>query len=111
MARCCLRLHLLTLYDRSLDAAGQETPVELRAEEIEAKLRRAIGQQYDRETVQIEVSRFNNARVIDIRDKTYTRPLIIATVTATDADYHGKLIDELVVEIYHCSATKDIASA
>lgn len=87
-----------TVYDRSPDATNEIIAVEERADEIEAKLRRAFLNILDRETLTIQVATLNNATVIGVTDKDYTRPLIITTVTSIDADYYGEPINELADE-------------
>jgi small conductance mechanosensitive channel len=87
-----------TVYDRSVGASRETAPVEQRAEEIEAKLSRAFLNILDEETLTVDVGTVNNATVVGVRDKDYTRPLIITTVTAVDADYYGMSIDELADE-------------
>ena len=87
-----------TVDDRSPEASNEIIPVEERADEIEAKLRRAFSNILDRETLLVQVAKLNNATVIGVTNKDYTRPLIITTVTSIDADYYGKPINEVADE-------------
>lgn len=88
-----------TVYDRGDREKQTLNPaVETRAKEVEARLFRAIVRPMDRKTLQVEVSRLNNVTIIDARDKQFTRPLVLVSVTEEDADYHGQPIDELAQE-------------
>jgi len=85
-----------TVYDRS--SAGDRVPVEQRAATIRDKLLLLIERPMDPETLIFEVSTFRDFTVIDVRDEKFTEPLILATVTAEDANYAGVTIDELATE-------------
>ncbi|MGB3613336.1 MAG: hypothetical protein WBA10_06025, partial [Elainellaceae cyanobacterium] len=97
-ARVLFTIASPTVYDRSPDAAGEKAPVEQRAAEIQDKLVLLLERGMDPETAVFEVSTLRNSTIIDVRDAQYPRPLVLATVTAFDADYNGLLIDSLAEE-------------
>ncbi|MEO0406254.1 MAG: mechanosensitive ion channel family protein [Cyanobacteria bacterium P01_A01_bin.135] len=84
-----------TVYDRSPEGLGEQTPVEQRAAEIQAKLVLLLERPMDPDTTVFEVSTLRNSTVIDVRDEQHPRPLVLATITAVDADYNGQPIDDL----------------
>jgi small-conductance mechanosensitive channel len=85
-----------TVYDRNSNDSS--TPVEKRAEEVTSRLWRAITRPMDPETLKVQVSRLNNVTIIEASDATYTRPLILVSVTSQDADFYGKPIADLAAE-------------
>jgi small conductance mechanosensitive channel len=88
-----------TVYDRNAEGGNPIAAVEHRAEEVNARLRRAIIEretpQMDPGSLEVGVSALNNVTVITARDTYYTRPLVLVSVTQIDADYHGIPIDQL----------------
>ena len=88
-----------TIFDRNADGADLTASVERRAEEVNARLQRAIidrmEPQMDPETLSVGVGTLNGVTVITAKDSHYTQPLVLVTVTQTDADYHGIPIDQL----------------
>lgn len=88
-----------TIYDRSADGVDLSTAVERRAEEVNARLQRATFYRQDPpmnlESLVVSLGKLRGTNVITAKDDTYTRPLVLVTVTQTDADYHGIPIDEL----------------
>lgn len=85
-----------TVYDRSSNDSS--IPVEKRAEEVTSRLWRAIRRGMDPATLKVQISRLNNVTIIEASDATYTRPLILVSVTNEDADFHGKPIADLAEE-------------
>ena len=88
-----------TLYDRSAEGADLTASVERRAEEVNARLLRAILErvdpQMDPESLSVNVGILNGMTVITVKDSHYTQPLVLITVTQVDADYYGIPINEL----------------
>jgi small-conductance mechanosensitive channel len=88
-----------TILDRNAEGADLTTAVERRAEEVNARLQRAIidrnKPKMDPESLAVDVGTLNGVTVITAKDSHYTQPLVLVTVTQVDADYHGIPIDEL----------------
>ncbi|MBE9140229.1 mechanosensitive ion channel family protein [Nodosilinea sp. LEGE 07088] len=88
-----------TIYDRGADGVDLTAAVERRAEEVNARLRRATFYRQDPpmdlESLMVSLGKLNGIDVITVKDATYTQPLVLLTVTQTDADYHGIPVDEL----------------
>jgi hypothetical protein len=88
-----------TVYDRSAAEADLTGAVERRAEEVNARLRRATLQrqnpEMDLETLTVALGKLNGVNVITVQDANYTQPLVLVSVTQTDADYHGVPLEEL----------------
>jgi len=91
-----------TIYNRNAEGADLTNAVERRAEEVNARLRRALIERVeprmDAETLDVTIGRLNGVTVITAIDTFYTQPLILITVTRVDADYHGIPIDELAAD-------------
>jgi len=96
--RLLFQLASPTVYDRSSGHDNDKLAVEKRAEEVEARLLRAIHRPMDPETLDVRVSRLNNVPIIAATDAQYARPLILVSVTDEDADYAGKPVEELAIE-------------
>lgn len=100
---------VVALTVRNRNNWGNLTPVEVRAEQVEANLNRIIAtdlppdiqeqRQYstnfDPKTLQVFPSQLNGATVIVAKDDYRTQLLDIVTVTQLDADYYGLTIEEL----------------
>jgi small-conductance mechanosensitive channel len=88
-----------TVYDRSSPANIPATAAERRAEEVNARIQRAVLRRrdppMDLATLTVGMAELNDVDVIVTRDAHYTQPLVLVTVTETDADYHGVPIQEL----------------
>ena len=75
-----------TVLDRSQVAEGQH-PVEQRAREIQARVElAAVERQMDSDSLRVEKATLNNVMVITARDDKHSRPLVLASVTNTDAN-------------------------
>jgi small-conductance mechanosensitive channel len=88
-----------TVYDRGAAEADLTGAVERRAEEVNARVRRATLQrqnpEMDLETLTVTLAKLNGVNVITVQDANYTQPLVLVSVTQTDADYHGVPLEEL----------------
>lgn len=88
-----------TVYDRSAADAIPAEAVERRAEEVNARIQRATLHRQDPlmdlATLSIDLATLNDASVITVEDDHYTQPLVLVTITPTDADYHGVPISDL----------------
>jgi len=84
-----------TVYDRSADALGDQLPVEQRAKEIQAKLLLLLQRDIDPESLMFGVSQLNNVTIITVRDDQYPQPLVLASITANDAEFNGLPREEL----------------
>ncbi len=88
-----------TVYDRSAPANIPANAAERRAEEVNARIQRAVLRRrdppMDLESLTVGLAKLNDVDVIVTRDDNYTQPLVLVTVTETDADYHGVPIQEL----------------
>ena len=72
-------------------------PVEMRAEAIEARLKRTVERLRESRQDQISVVRsvLNNQVILQLRDAENSRPLQLATITETDAEYYGETTEIL----------------
>lgn len=99
-----------TIYDRNLEGVDLTAAVERRAEEVNARLQRAIIEraepQMDPESLSVNVGTLNGATVITAKDSYYTQPLVLVTVTQVDADYYGIPIDQLAEDWRDILATE-----
>jgi small conductance mechanosensitive channel len=87
-----------TIFDRN-NLTEDQLPAEIRAEEVTANLRRALfGRFQDTETLRVSVTTLNNLLIIQVTDDKSTRPLRLITVTELDADFEGKIPEELAQE-------------
>ncbi|NEQ43088.1 MAG: mechanosensitive ion channel family protein [Leptolyngbya sp. SIOISBB] len=88
-----------TVYDRSSANNIPANAVERRAEEVNARIQRSILRrqtpQMNLDTLFVGVAQLNGVDVVLTKDDYYTEPLILVTVTQTDADYQGVPINEL----------------
>ena len=84
-----------TVYDRSTAVQADQLPVEQRAEEIQAKLLLLLQRDIDPESLMFGVSQLNNVTIISVRDNQYPQPLVIASITANDAQFNGFPPEEL----------------
>ena len=84
-----------TVYDRSADAQTDQLPVEQRAKEIRAKLLLLSQRDIDPESLMFGVSQLNNVTIITVRDDQYPQPLVLASITANDAEFNGLPREEL----------------
>ncbi|WP_239112195.1 mechanosensitive ion channel family protein [Halomicronema sp. CCY15110] len=88
-----------TVYDRSTLANIPANAVERRAEEVNARIQRAVLRRrdppMDLATLTVGLAKLNDVDVIVTRDEHYTQPLVLVTVTESDADYQGVPIQEL----------------
>lgn len=84
-----------TVYDRSPAAQTDQLPVEQRAKEIQAKLLLLLQRDIDPESLMFGVSQLNNVTIISVRDDQYPQPLVLASVTANDAQFNGLPPEEL----------------
>jgi small conductance mechanosensitive channel len=84
-----------TVYDRSADALADQLPVEQRAKEIQAKLLLLLQRDIDPESLMFGVSQLNNVTIITVRDDQYPQPLVLASITANDAEFNGLPREEL----------------
>ncbi len=106
-----------TIYNRNAEGVDLTAAVERRAEEVNARLRRAIifrgsrskdppkgpsiedplieAPPMDPESLSVAVGTLNGVTVITAQDDYYTQPLVLVTITQVDADYHGIPIDQL----------------
>jgi small conductance mechanosensitive channel len=78
-----------TVDDRSAAALADQLPVEQRAKEIQAKLLLLLQRDIDPESLMFGVSQLNNVTIISVRDDQYPQPLVLASVTAYDAQFNG----------------------
>jgi small-conductance mechanosensitive channel len=84
-----------TVYNRSADALADQLPVEQRAKEIQAKLLLLLQRDIDPESLMFGVSQLNNVTIITVRDDQYPQPLVLASITANDAEFNGLPREEL----------------
>lgn len=88
-----------TVYDRNTEDTDLTAAVERRAEEVNARLQRAIitrtEPQMNDESLAVGVGTLNGVTVITAKDDYYTQSLVLVTVTQIDSDYYGIPIDEL----------------
>jgi len=87
-----------TVHDRNPAAIADQLPVEQRAKEIQAKLLLLLQRDIDPASLMFGVSQLNNITIITVRDDQYTQPLVLASVTANDAEFNGLPPDELAEE-------------
>lgn len=92
--------------------AGNQTPVEVRAEAIEANLQRVIVEEqpeavraergysttFDPETFEVQVVSMNGQTVIVAKDAYREQPLELVTVTEPDASYYGLSVAKLAAQ-------------
>ena len=84
-----------TVLDRN-QVAEEQHPVEQRAREIQARVDlAAVERQMDGDSLRVEKATLNNVTVITARDAKRPRPLVLATVTTTDANYYGVPVEQL----------------
>lgn len=84
-----------TVLDRN-EVADEQHPVEQRAREIQARVDlAAVERQMDGDSLRVETAKLNNVVVITARDVKHPRPLVLASVTTADANYHGIPVEEL----------------
>lgn len=96
-----------TVLDRNQLAEGQ-TPVEQRAQEIRARVDLATAErQMDGDSLRVEKATLNNVTVITARDAQHPRPLVLASVTTADANYHG-VPEEQLAETWRQRLEKEI---
>jgi small conductance mechanosensitive channel len=84
-----------TVYDRS-QPPEDAVPVEQRARQIHARvelaaLERGMGD----DSMRVETAKLNNVTVITARDDDHPRPMVLASVTSADANFHGVAVEEL----------------
>jgi small-conductance mechanosensitive channel len=84
-----------TVHDRTPAAIADQLPVEQRAKEIQAKLLLLLQRDIDPESLMFGVSQLNNVTIITVRDDQYTQPLVLASITANDAEFNGLPPEEL----------------
>jgi hypothetical protein len=88
-----------TIYDRNADGADLTVAVERRAQEVNARLRRATLDRreppMDSDSLAVEAGTLNGVTVITAKDDHYTQALVLVTVTQIDANYHGIPIGDL----------------
>lgn len=89
-----------TVWDRS--KPGEQLPVEIRAEQVEANLNRVIEggflsgskdgilTNFDPKTFQVNVAWLNDVPILTAVDSMHSQPLKLVTVTYLDADYNGQ---------------------
>lgn len=87
-----------TVDDQSADASNPSQPVEERAKEVQNRLWLAMTRFKEPQSLVVDVFRLNNVTIIGAQDDTFTRPLVLVSVTDLDADFNGKPIDELATE-------------
>jgi hypothetical protein len=78
-----------TVHDRNPSALAGQLPVEQRAKEIQAKLLLLLQRDIDPESLMFGVSQLNNVTIITVRDDQYPQPLVLASITANDAEFNG----------------------
>ncbi|UBF24104.1 mechanosensitive ion channel family protein [Kovacikia minuta CCNUW1] len=87
---------------------GNLIPVEQRAQQIQANLRRliqntvsissqgeTITNSYDPKTLQVGVAVLNGETIIQVKDNDHPQPLKVMTVTPSDANYYGSPIGQV----------------
>ncbi|NEQ97746.1 MAG: mechanosensitive ion channel family protein [Cyanothece sp. SIO2G6] len=84
-----------TVYVRDGEYQDGNVPVELRAELIEANLRRAMTRLTDVETVRVNRSILNGNLVLQVSDQDLSRPINLLTVTALDASFYAQTDEEV----------------
>lgn len=88
-----------TVYNRSALENIPPNAAERRAEEVNARIRRATFQRQDPlmdlDTLSVGLAKLNDVNVVIARDQNYPQPLVLVTITQTDADYQGLPINEL----------------
>jgi small conductance mechanosensitive channel len=87
-----------TVHDRNPGAIADQLPVEQRAKEIQAKLLLLLQRDIDPESLMFGVSQLNNVTIITVRDDQYPQPLVLASVTANDAEFNGLPHEDLAEE-------------
>ncbi len=95
-----------TVQNRTDNDAGEQLPVEQRAEEVTTRLRRVFLREFnsafllelDLKQLKVEVSRLNNVTIITARIENRSQPIVLVSITNPDAEYHIKPIDELAEE-------------
>ncbi|MFQ6538200.1 MULTISPECIES: mechanosensitive ion channel family protein [Aphanothece] len=84
-----------TVYDRSQPPEGS-VPVEQRAREIHARVElAALERGMGGDSMRVETAKLNNVTVITVRDEDHPRPMVLASVTSADANFHGVPVQEL----------------
>lgn len=88
-----------TVYNRSTAESIPANAAERRAEEVNARLQRAILRRQDPpmdlDTLVVFLAELNDVDVVVTKDQYYTQPLVLVTVTQIDSDYQGVPINEL----------------
>jgi small-conductance mechanosensitive channel len=87
-----------TVHDRNPSALAGQLPVEQRAKEIQAKLLLLLQRDIDPESLMFGVSQLNNVTIITVRDDQYPQPLVLASITANDAEFNGLPPEDLAEE-------------
>ncbi|MEX0269330.1 mechanosensitive ion channel family protein [Leptolyngbyaceae cyanobacterium UHCC 1019] len=102
---------------------GQQVPVEVRANQIEANLKRVIVQdqpqdiqqkrgyttRFDPKTLQVFLAKVRGETVIVVKDNYRTQRLSLLTITNLDADYYGLSIDDLAKQ-WHTTLSTELAA-
>ncbi len=89
-----------TIWNRDKVPEGK-IPVEVRAQEITARLWRVVDRAFQaktKPTVAVASTTLNNRPILQISDDQSSRPIRLITVTEPDADYHSKTLDQLAQE-------------
>lgn len=88
-----------TVYNRSTLEIIPPNAADRRAEEVNARIRRATFQRQeplmDLDTLSVGLAKLNDVNVIITRDQNYPQPLVLVTITQIDADYQGVPISQL----------------
>ena len=88
-----------TVYNRSALESIPPNAAERRAEEVNARIRRATFQRQqplmDLDTLSVGLAKLNDVNVVIARDQNYPQPLVLVTITQLDADYQGVPISQL----------------
>ncbi|EDY39845.1 MscS Mechanosensitive ion channel [Cyanobium sp. PCC 7001] len=84
-----------TVYDRS-QPPEDVVPVEQRARQIHARVElAALERGMGGDSLRVETAKLNNVTVITVRDDDHPRPMVLASVTSADANFHGVAVEEL----------------
>ncbi len=84
-----------TVYTRDGEYDENRYPVELRAELIEANLKRAVERLADSDSAEVSISVLNGATILQVTNDDLSRPVNILTITELDARFNGQSVDEL----------------
>lgn len=102
-----LKIASPTVLDRK--SPGQQIPVEVRANQVEANLKRIFVEdqpkdiqqkrgystRFDPKTLQVFIAKVRDEAVIVAKDNYRTQPLALLTATNIDADYYGLSVEDL----------------